>query len=72
LSSNLIFIFNTSFLAKKVSIERRDILTNDQINKLQQMYRQKLGPATEIYRKDKEERGRKWIEDRRKKSRILF
>ena len=48
------------------------MLTNDQMSKLKEMYTQKLGLATQIYRKDVEERGNNRIEKSNKKSRILF
>lgn len=47
-----------NILATKVSVERRDILTTDEFKKLQGLYLQKLGSATQIYEQDKEERGR--------------
>ncbi|CAF3064750.1 unnamed protein product [Rotaria socialis] len=42
--------------ASKVSIERHDILTTEELNKLQGLYAQMVRPAMEIYRKDTEER----------------
>jgi hypothetical protein len=46
-------------LATKVSIERKNTLTTDERTKLQGLYKQMLGPAIEIYRKDTVERGEK-------------
>jgi hypothetical protein len=45
-------------LATKVSIERKNYLTADESTKLKGLYRQMLGPAMEIYRKDRTERGK--------------
>lgn len=47
-----------SFLATKVSIEKKNALTNDELTKLQGLYKQMLGPAIDIYRKDVAERGK--------------
>lgn len=46
------------FLATKVSIERKNILTTDEVSKLQGLYHQMLGPAMEIQRRDLMERGK--------------
>jgi hypothetical protein len=46
-----------TFSATKVSIERKDMLSSDELSKLQGFYRQMLGPAIEIHRKDLTERG---------------
>lgn len=50
--------FHSIVLATKVSIERKNQLTADEITKLQGFYRQMIGPAVEIYRKDVAERGK--------------
>ncbi|CAF0900115.1 unnamed protein product [Rotaria sp. Silwood1] len=42
--------------ATKVSIEKKNILTNEEITKLQGLYKQMLGPAYEIYQKDRVDR----------------
>ncbi|CAF4058119.1 unnamed protein product [Rotaria sordida] len=42
--------------ATRVSIERHDILTIEELDKLQGFYTQMLRPAMEIFRKDKDER----------------
>lgn len=47
-----------NILATKVTIEQKDVLTTDEYHKLQGLYLQKLGPATQIYLKDKEERSK--------------
>ena len=56
------------FLATKVSIERKNMLTLDEVTKLQGLYRQMLGPAMEIHRKDSAERGKQ----KKKNSLLLF
>ncbi|CAF3406424.1 unnamed protein product [Rotaria sp. Silwood1] len=42
--------------ATRVSIERHDVLTTEEFDKLQGLYTQMFRPAMEIYRKDKDER----------------
>jgi len=59
-------------LATKVSIERKDILTTDEFNKLQGLYTQMLGPAIEIYQQDKDQRGRSRVLVIRRRFIILF
>ena len=51
-------LYKSFFSATKVSIERRDVLTKDEFHKLEGLYKQMLGPAVEIHRKDKEKRGK--------------
>jgi hypothetical protein len=52
--------------ATKVSIEKKMMLTTDEITKLQGLYTQMLGPALDIYRKDKAERGKKFKNKKQK------
>lgn len=52
------FVSHSILVATKVSIERKNYLTADEITKLQGLYRQMIGPSTEIYRKDRAERGK--------------
>lgn len=42
--------------ATKVSIETHNMLTPDEVNKLQELHTQLLRPALEIYRKDTDKR----------------
>ena len=51
------FSFSFDFSATKVSIERKNILSPDEIERLEKLYQQMLGPAIDIYRRDLTERG---------------
>lgn len=50
--------FSFSFLATKVSIERKNVLSTNEIERLEKLYQQMLGPAMDIYRRDQNERGK--------------
>lgn len=50
--------FHEIFSATKVSIERKNTLTTDEMNKLETLYKQMLSPAIDIHRRDIADRGK--------------
>jgi len=62
------------FIATKVSIERQKSLNAEEKTKLRALYKQMLGPAIDIYRKDATERGtkQKTRNEKRKKKFVFF